>query len=121
DRGDHRVERAAARLRLVRPVHAGARPRAPAARLRVRGDPAGRPLPAHAPPRDGRAAETEVSERADLLVLGAGPTGLTAAITARRAAPPERPAPRVLLLEKAARPGVKILISGGNRCNLTHD
>ena len=62
-----------------------------------------------------------MSERADLLVLGAGPAGLAAAIAARRAAPEGRPAPRVLLLEKAARPGVKILISGGNRCNLTHD
>src|SRR5262245_44377350 len=27
----------------------------------------------------------------------------------------------VLLLEEAARPGLKVLVSGGNRCNLTHD
>src|SRR5262249_45639298 len=75
--------------------------------------------------RDGRAAEEEVnaegSERADLLVLGAGPAGLAAAIAARRAAAAAGRSPRVVLLEKAARPGVKILISGGNRCNLTHD
>jgi predicted Rossmann fold flavoprotein len=63
-----------------------------------------------------------VSEAADLLVLGAGPAGLAAAIAfARAARAAGGPGRRVVLLEKAARPGVKILISGGNRCNLTHD
>jgi hypothetical protein len=47
-------------------------------------------------------------------IIGAGPAGLLAAI---RAAERGR---RVLLLEKNHRPGVKILISGGTRCNLTH-
>ena len=28
---------------------------------------------------------------------------------------------RVLLLEKGKKPGVKILMSGGTRCNITHD
>jgi predicted Rossmann fold flavoprotein len=51
----------------------------------------------------------------DVAVVGAGPAGITAAIGAARRGR------RVVLLEKAARPGVKILISGGNRCNLTHD
>lgn len=51
----------------------------------------------------------------DVVVAGGGPAGLAAAIAAARAGR------RVALLEKAARPGVKILISGGNRCNLTHD
>ncbi len=51
----------------------------------------------------------------EILVAGGGPAGLFAAIAAARAGR------RVLLLEKAARPGVKVLVSGGNRCNLTHE
>jgi predicted Rossmann fold flavoprotein len=51
----------------------------------------------------------------DIVVVGAGAAGLMAAI---RAAEFGR---RVLVLEKNRRPGVKILMSGGTRCNLTHD
>ncbi len=54
-------------------------------------------------------------ERFELLVAGAGPAGMAAAIAAARMGR------RVGVLDKAARPGVKILLSGGNRCNLTHD
>src|SRR5690348_1193687 len=50
----------------------------------------------------------------DVVVIGAGAAGLMAAI---RAADCGR---RTLLLEKNRRPGVKILMSGGTRCNLTH-
>src|SRR5436853_5118048 len=50
----------------------------------------------------------------DIVVLGAGAAGLVAAV---RAAELGR---RVLLLEKNRKPGVKILMSGGTRCNLTH-
>jgi predicted Rossmann fold flavoprotein len=50
----------------------------------------------------------------DICVVGAGAAGLMAAI---RAAELDR---RVILLEKNRRPGVKILMSGGTRCNLTH-
>src|SRR5437588_8586530 len=50
----------------------------------------------------------------DITIAGAGAAGLMAAI---RAAELGR---RVLLLEKNRRPGVKILMSGGTRCNLTH-
>src|SRR5271154_6523331 len=49
----------------------------------------------------------------DVVVIGAGAAGLLAAI---RAAERGR---RVLLLEKNPRPGVKILMSGGTRCNIT--
>jgi hypothetical protein len=49
----------------------------------------------------------------DVVVIGAGAAGLLAAA---RAAECGR---RVLLLEKNRRPGVKILMSGGTRCNLT--
>jgi predicted Rossmann fold flavoprotein len=55
------------------------------------------------------------SEQAwDVVVLGAGAAGLMAAI---RSAECGR---RTLLLEKNRKPGVKILMSGGTRCNLTH-
>ena len=50
----------------------------------------------------------------DLIVVGAGAAGLLA--TARAAELGQR----VLLLEKNRKPGVKILMSGGTRCNLTH-
>jgi predicted Rossmann fold flavoprotein len=50
----------------------------------------------------------------DIVVLGAGAAGLVAAL---RAAELGR---RVLLVEKNRKPGVKILMSGGTRCNLTH-
>src|SRR5579884_933265 len=50
----------------------------------------------------------------DIVVVGAGAAGLMAAI---RAAEHGR---RVLLVEKNRKPGVKILMSGGTRCNLTH-
>src|SRR5438132_7801792 len=50
----------------------------------------------------------------DAIVVGAGAAGLMAAI---RAAERGR---RTLLLEKNRKPGVKILMSGGTRCNITH-
>ncbi|MGL5098399.1 MAG: NAD(P)/FAD-dependent oxidoreductase [Planctomycetia bacterium] len=51
----------------------------------------------------------------DVIVVGAGAAGLLAAI---RAAERGR---RTLLLEKNRKAGVKILMSGGTRCNITHD
>lgn len=51
----------------------------------------------------------------DAIIAGAGAAGLMAAIHAA-----ER-GRRVLLLEKGKKPGVKILMSGGTRCNITHD
>src|SRR3954452_12703458 len=50
----------------------------------------------------------------DVAVIGAGAAGLFAGI---RAAEHGR---RVVVLEKNRRPGVKILMSGGTRCNITH-
>lgn len=50
----------------------------------------------------------------DVVVIGAGAAGLMAAIHAA-----ER-GQSVLLLEKNRKPGVKILMSGGTRCNITH-
>jgi predicted Rossmann fold flavoprotein len=51
----------------------------------------------------------------DVIVIGAGAAGLIAAM---RSAQGGR---RTLLLEKNRRPGVKILMSGGTRCNLTQN
>lgn len=51
----------------------------------------------------------------DAVIVGAGAAGLMAATHAA-----ER-GRRVLLLEKGKKPGVKILMSGGTRCNITHD
>jgi predicted Rossmann fold flavoprotein len=50
----------------------------------------------------------------DIVVVGAGAAGLLAAIHAAECGR------RVLVLEKNRRPGVKILMSGGTRCNVTH-
>ena len=50
----------------------------------------------------------------EVAVIGAGAAGLTAAITAARAGA------RVTLLNAHPRIGLKILMSGGTRCNVTH-
>ena len=52
--------------------------------------------------------------RFDVVILGAGAAGLMAAIEAGRRGR------RVAVLERADRPGKKILISGGGRCNFTN-
>jgi predicted Rossmann fold flavoprotein len=57
-----------------------------------------------------------VSERADLVVVGAGAAGLMAATWAGRT----RPGRRVVVLESARTLGAKILVAGGGRCNVTH-
>src|SRR5271166_1615941 len=50
----------------------------------------------------------------DVAVLGGGAAGLVAAARAAECGA------RVLLVEKNRRPGVKILMSGGTRCNITN-
>src|SRR6266566_1706653 len=52
-------------------------------------------------------------ELRDVVVIGAGAAGLMAALRAA-----ER-GKRTLLLEKNRKAGVKILMSGGTRCNIT--
>src|SRR5262245_29133270 len=59
--------------------------------------------------------EAEPSNQYEVIVVGAGAAGLLAA---SRSAERGR---RTLLLEKNRKPGVKILMSGGTRCNITHD
>lgn len=50
---------------------------------------------------------------ADVLIIGAGPAGLFTAIHCKGR--------KVIVLEKNASSGKKLLISGTGRCNLTHD
>src|SRR5512135_1054237 len=50
----------------------------------------------------------------DVLILGAGAAGLMCAIEAGKRGR------RVAVIERADRPGKKILISGGGRCNFTN-
>ncbi len=54
------------------------------------------------------------ARKVDVVVLGAGAAGMMAALEAGRRAR------RVLLLDHNERPGRKILISGGGRCNFTN-
>ena len=49
-------------------------------------------------------------------VVGAGAAGLATAIFVRRS----NPSLAVTLFDGAARPGAKILVSGGSRCNVTN-
>ncbi len=57
---------------------------------------------------------TSLTQKYDALILGAGAAGLMCAIEAGRRGR------RVAVLELAERPGKKILISGGGRCNFTN-
>ena len=55
------------------------------------------------------------AERCEILVIGGGPAGMFAAITAAQQGA------KVLLLEKNDRLGKKLLITGKGRCNVTND
>lgn len=57
----------------------------------------------------------------NIVIIGAGAAGMMAAATAAAACREHAEASRVLVLEKNRKAGVKILMSGGTRCNLTHD
>ncbi|HBA83139.1 MAG TPA: NAD(P)/FAD-dependent oxidoreductase [Verrucomicrobia bacterium] len=50
----------------------------------------------------------------DIVIVGAGPAGLMAAIAAARTGA------RVVVCEQLDRPGLKLLATGGGRCNLTN-
>jgi len=74
-----------------------------------------------APPRGGQQARTNSPARGaqprTLVVLGGGAAGYFAAIRAAECAPDAR----VLLLEATRSPLQKVRISGGGRCNVTHN
>ena len=50
----------------------------------------------------------------DVIVIGSGPAGLSAAYTALKCGK------QVILIEKMANPGMKLLASGGSRCNVSN-
>ncbi len=54
-------------------------------------------------------------DRFDIIIIGAGPAGLSAAVAASRF---QR---KILLLDKADQPGKKILVTGNGKCNLTNE
>ena len=56
------------------------------------------------------------ADRADVAIVGAGAAGLAATIFAGRA----RSNRSIVLLDGAKKPGAKILVSGGSRCNVTN-
>ena len=68
---------------------------------------------------DDRSVESSIdssqSSQWDVIIVGAGAAGLMAAASAASRGL------KTLVLEKNRKIGVKILISGGTRCNITHD
>jgi predicted Rossmann fold flavoprotein len=59
---------------------------------------------------------SEPATRFDTIIVGAGAAGLATAIFLRG----RNPAQTVLLLDGTRKPGAKILVSGGSRCNVTN-
>ncbi len=57
-----------------------------------------------------------MSRRYDLIIIGGGAAGMMAALQAHRTAPELR----IAILEKAARPGRKLLATGNGRCNIAN-
>ncbi|MBM4258411.1 MAG: NAD(P)/FAD-dependent oxidoreductase [Deltaproteobacteria bacterium] len=57
----------------------------------------------------------------DIVVVGAGAAGLAAAIFAAETARTKNATPSIVVLDSARKVGAKILVSGGGRCNVTHD
>ncbi|MGL4512514.1 MAG: NAD(P)/FAD-dependent oxidoreductase [Lacipirellulaceae bacterium] len=73
-------------------------------------------LPTEPTPRDASPPAPAPGDLAcDVVVLGAGAAGLMAAIRAAQRGK------RVVVVEKNRKAAVKVLMSGGTRCNLTHD
>ncbi|MEW6744869.1 MAG: aminoacetone oxidase family FAD-binding enzyme [Planctomycetota bacterium] len=67
-------------------------------------------------------------DASDIVIVGAGAAGMMAALAARGAVGadgmprlPGLQAPRVLLVDGATKPGAKILIAGGGRCNVANE
>lgn len=61
-----------------------------------------------------------IQDQCDIAIVGAGAAGLMAAIWAGRTARAQGLKLRIVILDGAAKPGAKILVAGGGRCNVTH-
>ena len=64
-------------------------------------------------------SEPTASQRVDVAIVGAGAAGLMAAIAAGRSRTGNE-SQRIVLFDGSPRLGMKILIAGGGRCNVTH-
>lgn len=60
-------------------------------------------------------------DKPDIAIVGGGAAGLAAAIFAAETARETGAPAHVVVLESARRIGAKILVSGGGRCNVTHE
>ncbi|MBI1290042.1 aminoacetone oxidase family FAD-binding enzyme [bacterium] len=60
------------------------------------------------------------AEQLDIAIVGAGAAGLAAGIFAAEAARAPGARRRIAILDGARKPGAKILVSGGGRCNVTN-
>ncbi|MGF1573848.1 MAG: NAD(P)/FAD-dependent oxidoreductase [Sumerlaeia bacterium] len=65
-------------------------------------------------------SNSENHPKADIVIIGAGAAGLTAAIFAGQQNLERQLGLRIVLLDGARKPGAKILVSGGGRCNVTN-
>ncbi len=61
-----------------------------------------------------------IQDQYDIAIVGAGAAGLMAAIWAGRTARQAGSSARVVVLDGSEKPGAKILVAGGGRCNVTH-
>src|SRR5471030_881705 len=62
----------------------------------------------------GRIRAKAMTEKTDVMIVGAGAAGLMCAIEAAKSGR------QVIVIEHANKPGKKILMSGGGRCNFTN-
>lgn len=72
-------------------------------------------------PGESAKAQIMIDDVVSVAVVGAGAAGLTGAIVAAETLAREGYSGRVLLLDGAKQIGAKILVSGGGRCNVTHE
>lgn len=64
--------------------------------------------------------QQEKIDAVDIAIIGAGAAGLAAGIFAGETVRPAEPR-RIVILDGATTIGAKILVSGGGRCNVTHE